>query len=97
VKIFDKRADAEYGTGAIVNIAKVSPMPKAGGRWNNTEITVKGPRLNRHIQRYPHRRCSGHQARTGTDHDSVRRRYREVPQAGDQTAVGIARRNEVRA
>ena len=30
VNIFDKRADAEYGTGAIVNVAKVSPMPKAG-------------------------------------------------------------------
>ena len=45
VNIFDKRADAEYGTGAIVNVAKVSPMPKAGGRWNTTEITAKGPRL----------------------------------------------------
>ena len=45
VNIFDKRADAEYGTGAIVNVAKVSPMPKAGGRWNTVEITAKGPEL----------------------------------------------------
>lgn len=43
--IFDKRADPDYGTGAIVNVAKVSPMPKAGGRWNTMEITAMGPRL----------------------------------------------------
>jgi hypothetical protein len=23
-----------YGTGAIVNVAKVDPMPKAAGKWN---------------------------------------------------------------
>jgi hypothetical protein len=34
-----------YGTGAIVNYVKVSPMPKAGGRWNTLEITAKGPQL----------------------------------------------------
>lgn len=45
VNIFDKRADLDYGTGAIVNVAKVSPMPKAGGRWNTFEITAKGPQL----------------------------------------------------
>jgi len=45
VNIFDKRADPEYGTGAIVNVAKVSPMPKAGGRWSTVEVTAKGPRL----------------------------------------------------
>jgi 3-keto-disaccharide hydrolase len=45
VNIYDKRPDQEYGTGAIVNYAKVSPMPKAGGRWNTLEITAKGPQL----------------------------------------------------
>jgi hypothetical protein len=30
VNIYDKRPDPDYGTGAIVNYAKVSPMPKAG-------------------------------------------------------------------
>src|SRR5207253_4788716 len=29
--IFDHRPDPSYGTGGIVNVAKVSPMPKAGG------------------------------------------------------------------
>jgi hypothetical protein len=42
VNIFDKRPDPSYGTGAIVNLAKVSPMPKAGGQWNTYEITAKG-------------------------------------------------------
>jgi hypothetical protein len=42
VNIFDGRPDPSYGTGAIVNVAKVSPMPKAGGKWNTMEITAKG-------------------------------------------------------
>jgi hypothetical protein len=46
VNIYDKRSDPSYGTGAIVNYAKVSPMPKAGGRWNTLEITAKGPQLS---------------------------------------------------
>jgi hypothetical protein len=46
VNIFDKRPEADYGTGAIVNVAKVSPMPKAGGQWNTFEITAKGPQLS---------------------------------------------------
>ncbi len=42
VNIFDTRPDPTYGTGAIVNVAKVSPMPKAGGRWNLMEIRARG-------------------------------------------------------
>jgi len=45
VNIFDQRKDPTYGTGAITHIAKVSPMPKAGGKWNTFEITAKGPQL----------------------------------------------------
>jgi hypothetical protein len=45
VNIFDKRPDPTYGTGAIVDVAKVDPMPKAGGKWNTFEITAKGPHL----------------------------------------------------
>ncbi len=45
VNIFDKRPDPSYGTGAIVNVAKVDPMPKAGGKWNTYEITAQGPHL----------------------------------------------------
>jgi hypothetical protein len=42
VNIFDKRPDPTYGTGAIVDVAKVDPMPKAGGKWNTYDITAKG-------------------------------------------------------
>jgi hypothetical protein len=45
VNIFDKRPDPSYGTGAIVDVAKVDPMPKAAGKWNTYEITAKGPHL----------------------------------------------------
>jgi hypothetical protein len=44
VNIVDKRPDM-YGTGAIVNVAKVSPVPQAGGKWNTYEITAKGSHL----------------------------------------------------
>jgi hypothetical protein len=42
VNIFDTRPDPSYGTGAIVYVAKVAPMPKAGGRWNVMEIGAHG-------------------------------------------------------
>jgi hypothetical protein len=42
VNIWDTRPDPSYGTGAIVDVAKVDPMPKAGGKWNVYEITAKG-------------------------------------------------------
>jgi hypothetical protein len=45
VNIFDQRPDPSFGTGAIVDVAKVSPMPKAGGQWNSYDITFKGDRM----------------------------------------------------
>jgi hypothetical protein len=45
VNIFDQRKDPTYGTGAIVDFAEVSPMPKAGGKWNTFEITANGRQL----------------------------------------------------
>lgn len=45
VNIWDTRPDPSYGTGAIVDVAKVSPMPKAAGKWNVYEITAKGSQL----------------------------------------------------
>jgi hypothetical protein len=45
VNIYDQRPDPSYGTGGIVNFAKVSPMPKAGSKWNTFEVTAKGPQL----------------------------------------------------
>jgi len=44
VNIWDIRPEPSYGTGAIVNVAKV-PVPianKAGGQWNVMEVTAKG-------------------------------------------------------
>lgn len=40
VNIWDERPEQRYGTGAIVDLAAVNPMPKAGGRWNLFEITA---------------------------------------------------------
>jgi hypothetical protein len=42
VNIWDQRPDPTYGTGAIVNVGKVDPMPHAAGKWNVYEITAKG-------------------------------------------------------
>jgi hypothetical protein len=44
--IWDSRPDPSYGTGAIVGVAKVSPMPHAGGHWNTLEITARGGQLS---------------------------------------------------
>jgi hypothetical protein len=46
VNVFDQRPDPTYGTGAIVDIAPVSPMPKAGGRWNLLEVSARGDALS---------------------------------------------------
>lgn len=44
--IFDQRPDPVYSTGAIVKVARVNPpYPKAGGKWNTYEITMRGNRL----------------------------------------------------
>ncbi|MEJ0077942.1 MAG: DUF1080 domain-containing protein [Alphaproteobacteria bacterium] len=42
VNIWDDRPEKDYGTGAIVGVAKVDPMPKSVGQWNTYEITAKG-------------------------------------------------------
>jgi hypothetical protein len=44
VQINDTRADG-FGTGALVPVAKVSPMIYANGVWNLYEVTVRGPRM----------------------------------------------------
>jgi hypothetical protein len=43
--IWDTRPGQEYATGGIVDTAKVSPVPRAGGKWNTYEITAKGDHL----------------------------------------------------
>jgi Domain of Unknown Function (DUF1080) len=45
VNIFDTRPDPSFGTGAIVNVAKVTTPIKAGGKWNTYEIRAQGSHL----------------------------------------------------
>ena len=45
VNIYDDRPDPKYGTGAIVDVAAVSPMPKTAGKWNTYDITAKGDQI----------------------------------------------------
>jgi hypothetical protein len=45
INIWDTRPKPEYGTGAIVDVAKVEPMPKAGGKWNTYHVTAKGDHI----------------------------------------------------
>jgi Domain of Unknown Function (DUF1080) len=42
VNIWDDRPVQKYGTGAIVDVAAVDPMPHAAGKWNVYEIIAKG-------------------------------------------------------
>jgi hypothetical protein len=42
VNIWDTRPEQAYATGAIVDVAKVNPIHKAGGRWNTMEIVANG-------------------------------------------------------
>jgi len=46
VNIWDTRPVQKYGTGAIVDVAAVDPMPTAGGKWNVYEIIAKGDTFN---------------------------------------------------
>ncbi len=41
VNLWDERPEQRFGTGAIVDVAAVDPMPRAGGRWNVLEITAQ--------------------------------------------------------
>jgi hypothetical protein len=42
INIWDTRPEQAYATGAIVDVAKVNPIHKAGGRWNTMEIVADG-------------------------------------------------------
>ena len=44
-QIWDKNPNPAYSTGSLVNVAAVSPIYKAGGRWNVYEIYAKGPEI----------------------------------------------------
>lgn len=42
VNIWDTRPEQKYGTGAIVDVAAVDPMPHAADKWNVYEIIARG-------------------------------------------------------
>ena len=44
-QIWDKNPNPAYSTGSLVNVAAVSPVYKAGGRWNTYEIYARGPEI----------------------------------------------------
>lgn len=46
INLWDERPVQRFGTGAIVDVAGVDPMPRAGGRWNVLEITARGDALS---------------------------------------------------
>lgn len=43
--IWDTRPAQEYATGGIVDVAKVSPVPRVGGKWNTMEVIARGDHL----------------------------------------------------
>ena len=45
VQIWDRNPNPAYSTGSLVNVAQVSPIYKAGGRWNTYEVHAKGPEI----------------------------------------------------
>jgi hypothetical protein len=46
VNIWDTRPEPKYGTGAIVDVAAVDPMPHAADKWNTYEVIGKGDTFN---------------------------------------------------
>ena len=92
VNIFDTRPDRSYGTGAIVNVGKASPMLKAGGQWNVYEIHGQGFEVLHHAERHDdRRRRRGRQVPERADRAAVRRRGGEVPQGPDQAPLILPR------
>jgi len=45
VQIWDRNPNPAYSTGSLVNVASVSPIYKAGGRWNTFEVYAKGTEI----------------------------------------------------
>jgi len=45
VNIWDTRPEQKYGTGAIVDVAAVDPMPHAASRWNVYELFARGDKF----------------------------------------------------
>jgi hypothetical protein len=49
VNIYDKRPDPQFGTGGIVNVAKVAGPFKADSQWHVFDISAKGADMSVHL------------------------------------------------
>ena len=100
VNIWDARPDPTYGTGAIVNVGKVNPMPHAAGKWNVYEITAKGSTFTVTLNgqktvdgahgreiRLGQGRAPARSGPQGRQGRRKRRRHGEISQGRDQAAV----------
>jgi hypothetical protein len=89
--IFDQRPDPTFGTGSIVHLSPVSPMPKAGGKWNTYDVTVEGSRVTVRSEWRRHRRYSRTANLRRPDRVAIRGGCGQVPQGADHAAlVGFA-------
>ncbi len=93
VNIWDTRPVQKYGTGAIVDVAAVDPMPHAGGKWNVYEITAKGNTFTvvlngqktvdgaqgRQVRLRPHRAPARHGRRPTTKASSNSAKWKSSP------------------
>ena len=85
--IFDQRPDPTYGTGAIVHLSPVSPMPKAGGKWNTYDVTVKGTRLVVTLNGVVTADIQDSKLAERPDCIAIRGRCGQVPQGADRAAL----------
>jgi hypothetical protein len=46
IRLSNPKRIGSDNSGAIVNLAKLSPVQKAGGQWNTVEITARGAQLS---------------------------------------------------
>ena len=103
VNIWDTRPDPSYGTGAIVNVAKVNPMPHAAGKWNTYEIIAKGSTFTVILNGQKtvdgaqdfetcegSDRASARSRRQGRQWRAERQGRRQIPQGRDQAAINIS-------
>lgn len=90
VNIFDQSPDPGYGTGSIVYVARVQPMPKAAGRWNDIEITASGPEITVVLNGQDDGQGARQATGGGADRAAVGERHDPFPQGPGQADLSTA-------
>jgi hypothetical protein len=80
VNIYDQRPDPSYGTGAIVDVAKVDPIRDHGAR----------PAFCRRAQWSKDRRCTGLETPERRNRAAIRFGCGQIPQGANQAAVELS-------